>query len=436
MVHKRYNRRKIFIVFGVIIPLLFLSIFLLVKHSLSRSIVFENENITITEEAKEDLVIFLDEFEDSAKNSYFIEDMDIDEYIEKYPFSYKRGFSDEKNYVLYLPYKEDVLLINSLDENRWLRLADFNSKDLYFQTEEFKDKYSKAHASTSPKLKTRGEIAQIEQGDMAYLIFKNVKVPEYLKVTFQGKALDYFKLNDGSKDTYVAIIPSTYESELGKMPIEFSYSSKFMPTVHMMYLTVKERGFSQQRLNVSHDMEKEKRTEEARKEFASEMKGVFDSNTYNFFGDMDKFLSGFELPCYGFLTTEYGAARYINDELSPYTHTGLDIACLIGTPVSATAEGKVVFADELTLTGNTVVINHGFNIYSSYYHMNSIDCKEGDIVEAGQKIGESGTTGFSTGPHLHFEISYKDKRMEAGHFLYGEAVTYDNYENLFESKLN
>ncbi len=436
MAKKRYNLKKIFIVFGVILPLILLSIFLVIKHSLSRTIAFGDEKIEITEEAKESLVSVLDAFEDSGNNAYASVDFELDEFIEKYPFTYKRGFSDPKKYDLYLPYKEDLLLIKSVDEDKWLRLSDYNSRELYFKTGKFKDKYSEVHASTSPEIKTRGEIDQIEQGDMAYLLFKNVKVPEYLKVSFKGKDLDFFKLEDGSKDTYVAIIPSTYESEVGKMPIEFSYSSKYMPNLNMTYLTVKERDFSEQYLTIPADTEREKRNKEAREEFSNKMKNVFNKNTYKFSGDMDKFFSGFELPCYGFLTTEYGATRYINEELSPYTHTGLDIACIIGTPVSATAEGRVVFAGELTMSGNTVVINHGFNIYSSYYHLNSLDCQEGEIVEAGQKIGESGTTGFSNGPHLHFEISYKDKRMEAGYFIYGKAVTFDNYEELFESKAN
>jgi murein DD-endopeptidase MepM/ murein hydrolase activator NlpD len=65
----------------------------------------------------------------------------------------------------------------------------------------------------------------------------------------------------------------------------------------------------------------------------------------------------------------------------------------------------VLFAGNLQLTGGTIVIEHGYGLKSWYYHMNSIDVKAGDIVAQNQIIGTVGSTGFSTGPHLHFGMS-------------------------------
>ena len=64
----------------------------------------------------------------------------------------------------------------------------------------------------------------------------------------------------------------------------------------------------------------------------------------------------------------------------------------------------MLFAGYLQLTGNTVLIEHGYGLKSWYYHMDSLDVSTGQMVEQGQIIGKVGSTGFSTGPHLHFAM--------------------------------
>ena len=81
------------------------------------------------------------------------------------------------------------------------------------------------------------------------------------------------------------------------------------------------------------------------------------------------------------------------------------MAAPTGTRVGAAGNGRVLFAGYLRLSGYTVLIEHGFGLKTYYYHMDSINTQTGDMVEQGQKIGEVGSTGFSTGPHLHFGMS-------------------------------
>ena len=71
----------------------------------------------------------------------------------------------------------------------------------------------------------------------------------------------------------------------------------------------------------------------------------------------------------------------------------------------ASNNGRVLIADSLIETGNTVVIEHGFGLKTWYYHMNELSVKTGDWVKQGDVIGKVGSTGFSTGPHLHFAAS-------------------------------
>ncbi|WP_409342154.1 M23 family metallopeptidase [Paenibacillus sp. MBLB4367] len=109
----------------------------------------------------------------------------------------------------------------------------------------------------------------------------------------------------------------------------------------------------------------------------------------------------FILPVAGRLTTPYGYTRYVNGTFSG-THAALDLAAPTGTPVKATNAGKVVLSEELYLTGNSIYIDHGMNLFSQYAHLSKLLVKAGDEVKAGDVIGEVGSTGFSTGPHLHF----------------------------------
>lgn len=109
-------------------------------------------------------------------------------------------------------------------------------------------------------------------------------------------------------------------------------------------------------------------------------------------------------PVRGEISTEFGAIRFVNGEYTGQ-HTGLDIESKMGTPVLATAAGKVVLAEPLIITGNTVIIDHGLGLFSLYAHMSSLSVRVGDSVVRGAVIGKVGSTGWSTSPHLHWTMS-------------------------------
>ena len=96
--------------------------------------------------------------------------------------------------------------------------------------------------------------------------------------------------------------------------------------------------------------------------------------------------------------------RYVNGGATPERHGGVDIAAALGTPVQCPADGLVEYAGFLQLSGNTIVIEHGGGLKSYFYHMDSLDVATGDRVEKGRLLGAVGTTGYSTGPHLHYEV--------------------------------
>jgi murein DD-endopeptidase MepM/ murein hydrolase activator NlpD len=106
----------------------------------------------------------------------------------------------------------------------------------------------------------------------------------------------------------------------------------------------------------------------------------------------------------GNLTSGFG---YRRDPISGVRkfHNAIDIAAPRGTPVYAYTNGKVVTAGWGNMTGNYVVIDHGGGLRTKYLHLSSISVKVGQIVKVGQKIGGVGSTGYSTGNHLHFEVT-------------------------------
>ncbi|GLR64816.1 M23 family metallopeptidase [Marinospirillum insulare] len=123
------------------------------------------------------------------------------------------------------------------------------------------------------------------------------------------------------------------------------------------------------------------------------------------------------LPTEGRQSGSFGLRRVFNGE-SRNPHTGLDIAAPQGTPIKAALPGRVVAQNHYFFNGKTLVLDHGQGLTSLYCHMSRFaDLKVGDEVKAGQLIGEVGTTGRSTGPHLHWTMSLNTARVNPSLFL-------------------
>ncbi len=123
-----------------------------------------------------------------------------------------------------------------------------------------------------------------------------------------------------------------------------------------------------------------------------------------------KFWNGpFARPAKGSVTSEFGVLRYYNGVFADdYYHRGVDYGGGHGAPVTAPAAGRIALVgrevDGFEIHGNTIGIDHGQGVLSIMIHLSRIDVQEGQMVQAGQKIGAIGTTGSSTGPHLHWGL--------------------------------
>lgn len=124
--------------------------------------------------------------------------------------------------------------------------------------------------------------------------------------------------------------------------------------------------------------------------------------------DADRFPGPFVLPvAQTRRTSQFGdrrTYRYIDGETERNVHLGIDFGIPAGTPVIAAGSGRIALAEFRISTGWTVVIEHLPGVYSLYYHLDSLACAKGDTVQTGELIARSGSTGLSTGPHLHWEF--------------------------------
>lgn len=120
------------------------------------------------------------------------------------------------------------------------------------------------------------------------------------------------------------------------------------------------------------------------------------------------------VPVTGRITSRFGAVESIRD----HTHKGIDIAATRGTPILATASGTVTFAGWSSGYGYLVKIDHGNGVETYYGHCSKLYVSAGDTVEAGKQIAAVGSTGNSTGNHLHFEIRLDGKQVNPQTYVY------------------
>lgn len=205
---------------------------------------------------------------------------------------------------------------------------------------------------------------------------------------------------DNGKGGQVALFPVHYRNESGKYNLTLSANGKSDTFV----ISVQDKTFQVQHLIADEQNAQETLLSQAANEefekYIAPIRPIAHNTAYwqgtDFIWPVGENAR---------VTTQFGMKRYVNGAITSYRHGAIDFAVPLGTPTKATNNGEVLYAGFLQLTGNTVVIEHGYGLKSWYYHLNSLDVATGDSVVAGQKIGEVGSTGFSTGPHLHFGFS-------------------------------
>lgn len=228
------------------------------------------------------------------------------------------------------------------------------------------------------------------QGDT---VFVTVKSPTELSnpyLLFKGKKINFYKKEDGIYNAHIGI---DAWHKTGDYSIEMKDDTGKLDDTKTISVEVKR--YPNQYITLSG----EKSTLTATADELRKIQLAKTSLSKNAYFDTTSFGS----PTKGCIASVYGLNRYYNGAPGSY-HKGVDVAAPKGQAIKSPTGGKVTVAEMFRLHGGTVGIDHGQGITSLYLHMSKINVKPGQIVKAGEVIGEVGSTGISTGPHLHWGL--------------------------------
>ncbi|GAB7532166.1 peptidoglycan DD-metalloendopeptidase family protein [Pseudomonas sp. 3A(2025)] len=222
------------------------------------------------------------------------------------------------------------------------------------------------------------------------------------KATYQGKPV--LVVNEqGTRWLAIVGIPLTVKPG----------SQQVLSGGRTLAFTVGSKKYKEQRITlknqsqVTPDAEQTKRYE---RELAEQLKA------YRSFSPGTPSNLILDKPVNGPLSSRFGVRRFFNgEERNP--HSGLDFAVPAGTPIKSPAAGKVILTGDYFFNGQTVFVDHGQGFISMFCHLSKIDVKVGDAVARGGVVGKVGATGRATGPHMHWNVSLNDARVDPAIFI-------------------
>jgi murein DD-endopeptidase MepM/ murein hydrolase activator NlpD len=225
---------------------------------------------------------------------------------------------------------------------------------------------------------------------------------------FQGRSVNFYQANKG----YKALGFVDINTQPGQYPLTINHSSQritYNVAVKFKKFPVKNITLKSEEVFLSPENEKRADAEEA------QLKSIWSRITRR-----PLWTDNFIKPIQSDITSPFGVKRIINKKKES-RHRGTDYRAKTGTPIMSINAGIVALYDDHFFGGNTVVINHGLGLYSVYLHLSQTSVLNGDRVKKGDILGLVGSTGRSSGPHLHLSVK-----------LNGESV---NPESLYELDL-
>lgn len=237
----------------------------------------------------------------------------------------------------------------------------------------------------------------LKQGDVLVI---SITAPDgNLQGTFMDKRLHFFKTEP---DNYMALVGIDMKAIFGEYPLTLFYDNK---KIVERYIKISQAFFGVQRLTLPKD--KVDLTPEILKRVTIEQTRL--SALWPVINE--KLWKGrFIMPVNSSITSAFGMKRIINkEERSP--HSGIDIKADEGTPIAAPNNGRVALIDDQFFGGKTIVIDHGYGIYSIFNHLSKIAVSDGQLVKRGNIIGHTGSTGRATGPNLHWGVRLQGERI-------------------------
>ncbi|MFI8579807.1 peptidoglycan DD-metalloendopeptidase family protein [Ectopseudomonas khazarica] len=238
-----------------------------------------------------------------------------------------------------------------------------------------------------------GGVAVLDLGDQA-------QAP---KVRYQGKPVLTIR-EDGQRWIAIVGIPLSVKPGTQQVQIEGGQSLAF---------EVGAKHYTEQRITLKNQQQvnpNAKNLARIERELAEQ------TRAYRQFSARQPSNLLFDKPVDGPLSSPFGLRRFFNgEERNP--HSGLDFAASRGTSIKAPAAGKVILIGDYFFNGRTVFLDHGQGLISMFCHLSAIDVKLGDEIPRGGHLGKVGATGRATGPHLHWNVSLNDARVDPAIFI-------------------
>jgi murein DD-endopeptidase MepM/ murein hydrolase activator NlpD len=251
-------------------------------------------------------------------------------------------------------------------------------------------------AGAAPKVTVTLSPKKIGPGDLLLVTLKNAVGP--VEGTFDNKKIFFNPAKNASK----ALVGIDLHTEPGNYTLEITYGG----TTLRRMVKVGKKKYPIQRLTLPKDMvelspENEARAEREQKRMAVIWPMLTDRH----------WAGSFMNPREGEIATQFGVKRIMNN-IPKSPHTGVDVAAHEGDAVYAPNSGVATLVDDLYYSGNSIILDHGQGIYTMFFHLSKTFVKPGQQVKKGEVIGLVGSTGRSTGAHLHWGARVQGARVD------------------------
>nr|WP_298113265.1 peptidoglycan DD-metalloendopeptidase family protein [uncultured Pseudomonas sp.] len=221
--------------------------------------------------------------------------------------------------------------------------------------------------------------------------------------TYQGKPLLVIR-EDGQR--WIAIVGLPLSTKPGTERIELDSGER-------LSFQVRAKHYVEQRITIKNQQQVNPNAANLKR---IERELAEQTHAYQQFSPRQPSNLLFDKPVNGPLSSPFGLRRFFNgEERNP--HSGLDFAANQGTPIKAPAAGKVILIGDYFFNGKTVFVDHGQGLISMFCHLSAIDVRVGDELPRGGVLGKVGATGRATGPHLHWNVSLNDARVDPAIFI-------------------
>ena len=251
---------------------------------------------------------------------------------------------------------------------------------------------SPPQVTITPPVIGQGEVSLIEVSGQArepWITWLGERIPMlYNKVT----------------GSWLGFIGADLTTDPGEYKLQIAYATAYKPVVHTIRVRLKDYGV--RRMTLPREMvELDAPTLERVLREIETVKGIFSTSS-----DDPLWRGSWARPVHGSIVSPFGCRNIINGvERSP--HSGVDLKAPTGTPVRASNRGIVALVADHFFSGKSIFIDHGGGSFSMYFHLSHVSVRAGELVEKGDGIGLSGSSGRVTGPHLHFGIRLNGTRI-------------------------